>query len=298
MKSIERISVQTIADNYIDVFEPATENIKRIAAGELKEPLIGGHGLAFLIEIPGRKILMDTSNSPQVLMHNLRALGINADQIDYIIISHGHPDHYGGLEAFLKARTKPIDVYTHPDGFWPKYLATPKGKTPPWTFEKQKYEALGANFKLTREFKEIEEGMALTGEIPRKTDYEKPMMGAKTIKAGVDQDDLIPDEQALVANIRDKGLVIVSACSHPGIINTIRYAQEKTGVEKIAAVIAGMHLAPVKPDVIEKTANALREINPGIVIPAHCTGFKAMSKLSQTMPAQFAINTLGAKVTI
>lgn len=298
MKSLERITVQTIADNYIDVFEPSTEQIKRITAGELKEPMIGGHGLAFLIEIPGRKILMDTSNSPQVLMQNLRALEINADQIDYIFISHGHPDHYGGLEAFLKARTKPIDVYTHPDSFWPRYLVTPKGKTPAWVFERQKYEALGANFKLTREFSEIEPGIALTGEIPRTTEYEKPMMGARIIKAGADQDDPLIDEQALVANVKDKGLVIVSACSHPGIINTIKNAQQQTGIEKIATVIAGMHLAVVKPDVIEKTANALREINPGTVIPAHCTGFKAMSKLSQTMPAQFAVNTLGAKVMI
>ncbi|MEM2925144.1 MAG: MBL fold metallo-hydrolase [Methanocellales archaeon] len=302
MQTIDKITVQTIVDNYIDVFEPSTENIKRIAAGELKEPLIGGHGLAFLIEIQRagltKKILMDTSNSPQVLLHNMRALNINADEIAYLFLSHGHPDHYTGLEGFLKSRTRPVDIYTHPDVFWPRYLITPKGKSPTWKLEKEKYESIGANFKLASIFNEIEPGVALSGEIPRVTEFEKTWVGARIVKAGIDQDDLILDEQALVANVKNKGLVIVSSCSHAGIINTVKHLQQKTGIERIAAVIAGMHLAVVKEEVIDKTIAAFKEINASLVIPAHCTGFKAMCKFRQAMPENFAVNTLGAKIII
>jgi 7,8-dihydropterin-6-yl-methyl-4-(beta-D-ribofuranosyl)aminobenzene 5'-phosphate synthase len=302
MQNIDRIAVQTLVDNYIDVFELSTENIKRIAAGELKEPLIGGHGLAFLIEIQRgsliKKILMDTSNSSQVLLHNMRALNVDLDEIAYVFLSHGHPDHYSGLEGFLKARSKPVDIYIHSDAFWPRYLMTPRGKTPTWTLEKQRYESIGANFKLVSQFLEIEPGLAFSGEIPRVTEFEKTWAGARIVKAGLDQDDLILDEQAFVANVKDKGLVIISACSHPGIINTVKHVQQQTGLEKIAAIIAGMHLAVVKEEVIDKTIAALKEISPNIVIPAHCTGFKAMSKLWQAMPKNFAVNTLGAKIII
>lgn len=302
MQTIDKITVQTIVDNYIDVFEPSTENIKRIAAGELKEPLIGGHGLAFLIEIQRassrEKILVDTSNSSQVLLHNMRALNVNADEIAYVFLSHGHPDHYTGLEGLLKTRTKPVDIFIHPDAFWPRYLMTPRGKSPTWKLEREKYESLGANFKLVGEFQEIEPGLALSGEISRITEFEKSWAGARIVKAGFDQDDLILDEQALAVNVKNKGLVIISSCSHPGIINTVKHLQLKTGVERIAAIIAGMHLAVVGEEVMDKTIAALKEFNPGIVIPAHCTGFKAMSKLWQAMPKNFAVNTLGARIII
>jgi len=296
------VTITTVVDNYLDVFETSTPVLERIVPGKLKKPLIAGHGLAFLVEIDlGEErfsLLMDTGNAFDFLRHNMEALGRGPKEVDALFLSHGHPDHYGGLLGFLAWRGAPLSVYTHPDVFWPKYLATPRGKVGPWELERARLEEAGAELHCSREVQELRTGVYLTGEIPRRTGFEGGMPGARIIKEGSDVVDPLLDEQALVVNLGEKGIVVVSGCSHPGIVNTIHHAREITGNERLSAVVGGFHLAQVSDEVLAQTAAAIKESKARLVVTGHCTGFRPNARLSGELGNVFAINCVGTRIIL
>jgi 7,8-dihydropterin-6-yl-methyl-4-(beta-D-ribofuranosyl)aminobenzene 5'-phosphate synthase len=289
-------------DNYLDVFEASTPLVERIAPGRLKKPLLAGHGLAFLVEVYSGKeefsLLMDTGNAFEPFKHNMEALGREASEVDALFLSHGHPDHYGGLLGFLAWRGASLPVYTHPDAFWPKYLSTPRGKAGPWELERAKLLEARAEIHCSREVQELRRGVYLTGEVPRRTDFEGGMPGARIIQDGKDIDDPLRDEQALVVNLGDKGLVVVSGCSHPGIVNTIGHAREITGNERLFAVVGGFHLAQAGEEVVARTAGALKESGAQLVVTGHCTGFRPNCVLSRALGTAFAVNCVGTRILL
>lgn len=296
------VTITTVVDNYLDVFETSTPVLERIVPGRLKKPLLAGHGLAFLVEVDqGEKrfsLLMDTGNAFDFLRHNMEALGRGPKEVDALFLSHGHPDHYGGLVGFLAWRGAPLPVYTHPDVFWPKYLATPRGKVGPWELERARLEEAGAELHCSREVQELRTGVYLTGEIPRRTGFEGGMPGARIIKEGNDLVDPLLDEQALVVNLGEKGIVVVSGCSHPGIVNTIHHAREITGNERLSAVVGGFHLAQVSDEVLAQTAAAIKESKARLVVTGHCTGFRPNARLSGELGNVFAINCVGTRIIL
>ena len=298
----EKVSVTAVIDNYLDVFEPSTPLVERAVPGKLKGFLLAGHGLAFLVDIDQGEskfsLLMDTGNAFAPLKNNMEALGRTPAEVDALFLSHGHPDHYGGLLGFLEWRGAPLPIYCHPDVFWPKYLMTPRGKVGPWKLEREKIEATGAELTCATEVKELREGVFLTGEIPRRTSFEGPMPGAKIIKDGEDMDDPLVDEQALVVNLGDKGLVVISGCSHPGIVNTIQYAQEITGNPRVFAVIGGLHLAQVSDEVVSQTINGIKDSGAQLALTGHCTGFRPNTRLSQELGSTFAVSCVGSTATL
>lgn len=298
----EKISVTAVVDNYLDVFEPPTALVERAVPGMLKKPLLAGHGLAFLVEITKGKdsfcLLVDTGNAFEPFKHNMEALGRTPTEVDALFLSHGHPDHYGGLFGFLEWRGSPLPVYCHPDVFWPKYLMTPRGKVGPWKLERDKLEAAGVQLHCNTKVQQLREGVYLTGEIPRRTDFEGPMPGAKIIKDDQDMDDPLVDEQALVVNLGEKGLVVVSTCSHPGIVNTINYAREITGNSNICAIIGGLHLAQVSQEVLTQTVSRLRDSGAELVLTGHCTGFRPNCMMNRELGSMFAISCVGSKATL
>jgi len=296
------LTITTVVDNYLDVFEGSTPVVERIVPGRLKKPLLAGHGLAFLVEVDlGEKrfsVLMDTGNAFDFLRHNMEALGRGPNEVDAVFLSHGHPDHYGGLLGFLAWRGAPLPVYTHPDVFWPKYLATPKGKVGPWELKRARVAEAGAELHCSREVQELRTGVYITGEIPRRTEFEGGMPGARIIKEGNDLVDPLVDEQALVVNLGERGIVVVSGCSHPGIVNTIHHAREITGNDRLFAVIGGFHLAQASNEVMARTAAALKESKARLVVPGHCTGFGPNARLSSELGDVFAINCVGTRVIL
>jgi len=297
-----RATITTVVDNYLDVFEASTPLVERIAPGRLKKPLLAGHGLAFLVEVySGEKrfsLLMDTGNAFEPFKHNMDALGREPSEVDALFLSHGHPDHYGGLLGFLAWRGASLPVYTHPDVFWPKYLSTPRGKAGPWELERAKLLEARAEIHCSREVQELRRGVYLTGEVPRRTEFEGGMPGARIIQDGKDIDDPLRDEQALVVNLGDKGLVVVSGCSHPGIVNTIGHAREITGNERLFAVVGGFHLAQAGEEVVARTAGALKESGAQLVVTGHCTGFRPNCVLSRTLGTAFAVNCVGTRILL
>ncbi|MGQ9921911.1 MAG: MBL fold metallo-hydrolase [Desulfobacca sp.] len=303
LPELSAVTVDIVVDNFIDVFEPSKPGVvERVAPGRLKKPLLAAHGLAMLVTVQrhgeSRRILMDTSNSSLVFFNNLEALEIPVDNIDALFLSHGHPDHYGALQDLLQRRAAPLDIYLHPASYLPKLLITPRGRVGPWQLARETLVQLQARLHENTAPALID-GMALiTGPIEASVAYETPLPGPKRLVAGQEERDTFEDEQALVMRVKDQGLVIVAACSHPGITNIVKYAQKLTGETRVAAVIGGFHLTAGGPELIHNTIKGLQELNIGLILSGHCTGFRALTQLMAAFPQTFMVSCVGTKVSL
>ena len=139
--------------------------------------------------------------------------------------------------------------------------------------------------------------LLVTGQIPRITSFEKgfPLQYLEILERNeLVPDPLVNDDQAIVVNIKEKGLVIITACAHAGIINTIKYAKDITGVNKVYAIIGGLHLTgSLYEDSIEQTVKEIQSERPNYIVPCHCTGWKAVNRIIQTMPEEFLQSSVG-----
>jgi 7,8-dihydropterin-6-yl-methyl-4-(beta-D-ribofuranosyl)aminobenzene 5'-phosphate synthase len=141
-------------------------------------------------------------------------------------------------------------------------------------------------------------GAYFTGKVEQVTDYEKAPPRFVEKKGNEYVPTTFPGEQAVILNAKGKGLVVLSACAHRGIVNTVKHAQKITGIEKVYMVMGGFHLTGAKPEVIKKTVADIKAINPQYIVPTHCTGFEAGAEFSKEMPNQFIINTVGTRYVI
>jgi 7,8-dihydropterin-6-yl-methyl-4-(beta-D-ribofuranosyl)aminobenzene 5'-phosphate synthase len=301
--ALQGVTVEILVDNFFDIFEPSRPGVvERAVLGKLKKPLVAAHGLAMLLTLAhnGRttRILVDTANSPLSFFNNLEALEHGVEEIDAVFLSHGHPDHYGGLLEFLSRRGPGLPVFFHQDCYFPKLLVTPRGRVGPYVLEKGKLVAAGAQLHENQGPALLQSLALLTGTVEATTPYEKPLPGFKRLVQGNEEPDPFSDEQALVINIQGKGLVVIGGCCHPGIVNMTKYAQKLTGVNQVAAIIGGFHLTAGGDDLINGTINGLKELNPDLVLAGHCTGFKALTKLAAALPDNFMVSCVGTKVTI
>jgi 7,8-dihydropterin-6-yl-methyl-4-(beta-D-ribofuranosyl)aminobenzene 5'-phosphate synthase len=303
--ALKSVTVEILVDNFFDVFEPSRPGIvERVVPGRLKKPLVAAHGLAFLVTLAQNggqtRILLDAANSPLPLLNNLEALEYKPEDIDAAVLTHGHPDHYGGLQEFLARRggDRPLPVYFHKDVHHPKVLITPRGRIGPWQFALDP--AIAARVEVHENTgPQIVMGQALlTGTVEATTAYEKPLPGFKRKVKDQEEPDHFPDEQALVAYVEGRGLVVLGGCSHPGIINMVRYAQKITGIKEVSLIAGGFHLTPGGDDLINATIKGLEELKPELILAGHCTGFKALTKLALAFPDSFMVSCVGTKVFV
>jgi 7,8-dihydropterin-6-yl-methyl-4-(beta-D-ribofuranosyl)aminobenzene 5'-phosphate synthase len=140
----------------------------------------------------------------------------------------------------------------------------------------------------------------ITGEVDRTTDFETGMPFHEARGPhGWEPDPLILDDQALIVHVRDVGLVVVTGCGHAGAVNICRYAMRLTGSSRLAGLFGGFHLSgPAFEPIIEPTVAALRELAPRIIVPAHCTGWRAQHRLAADLPDAFVCNAVGTSVTL
>ncbi|OGR08748.1 MAG: hypothetical protein A3K23_02295, partial [Desulfobacca sp. RBG_16_58_9] len=235
---------------------------------------------------------------PLSFFNNLEAMEHGVEEIDAVFLSHGHPDHYGGLVEFLNRRGAGMPVFCHQDCYFPKLLITPRGRVGPYVLEKEKLTAAGARLHENQGPALLQDLALLTGTVEATTPYEKPLPGFKRIVQGNEEPDPFSDEQALVVNVAGKGLVVIGGCCHPGIVNMTKYAQKLTGVSQVAAIIGGFHLTAGGDDLINGTIEGLKELNPGLVLAGHCTGFKALTRMAAALPDNFMVSCVGTKVMI
>jgi len=254
-----------------------------LSASKKASGLKAKHGLSIFVETskPKLKLLMDTGPSSNILLRNMEVLSASLKNIDAILLSHCHYDHTGGLHGTLKEMKKDIPVIAHPDIFSPNFKLAPNLKYIGSPFKLFELESFGGIFLLAKNSVRIADGVVTTGEIERITPYEKPQ-GFWTVENDRFVEATMRDDQALMLNLEDKGLVVVSGCAHAGIINTIKHAQKLTGVSKVHAVIGGFHLTDSEEERVKATINDLAQINPDFIYPCHCTGSKAVRHLVES----------------
>ncbi|MEN6412930.1 MAG: MBL fold metallo-hydrolase [Veillonellales bacterium] len=255
---------------------------------------IAEHGWSIFLETDRGNFLFDTGQG-LALINNARVLKKDISTSKGIIISHHHVDHTGGLLSALTA-TGPIDVYSHPHLFKESFLTRgPKAKYIGIPFAKIALESHGANFVYNTEFREIIPGMYLTGEVPRRNDFEIGDLDQVVISGNKYIKDQILDDQSLIVET-EKGLFIVLGCSHSGIINILNYAREKTGEKRIYGVVGGTHLGPVGQAQRNKSIEALKEFNIERLGVSHCTGLPASLRLAQEFQERFFFCNVGTVV--
>ena len=309
LKEATSAYITTVVDNYIDNLAPNTEYVTRptLMRGKVRrEPLLAEHGLSFVIEVKAdseqHTIVMDFGISSVAMPHNLSALDIDITRAETFFISHGHHDHIGSVGPILGSLPEPVDVVVHPDALIGNRIHKfPDGKEIPIpTLRKEVIEKTGCPIVLVTSPKLLANGYVATlTDIPRQTDFEKGMPTAYYKEDDKLYKDDIRDDQGLVIHIKDKGLVVITGCGHAGIINTILYAKEVTGVEEIFAVIGGFHLTGTMLEpVIPPTVEAMKQFSPNVIVPCHCTGWKAIHEFEKAFPANFSLNSVGAVVQL
>jgi 7,8-dihydropterin-6-yl-methyl-4-(beta-D-ribofuranosyl)aminobenzene 5'-phosphate synthase len=243
------------------------------------------HGLAVWIEAGSRRILFDTGQG-MVLGHNAQRLGVSLGSANHVVLSHGHYDHCGGLSEVLDTAAKP-KVWIHPKAFDPKYGRNRDGtgrENGMSAGTESKIRQQAADLILTRDVTEIGEGLFVTGEIPRVTDYEDTG-GPFFLDKECRKPDLLPDDQAIFFD-SSQGTVVLLGCAHAGVINTLLHIQRLTNHRPIYAVMGGMHLGAASPERMDRTIAALREMNVERLGPAHCTGLAATVRLWEAFPGR------------
>jgi 7,8-dihydropterin-6-yl-methyl-4-(beta-D-ribofuranosyl)aminobenzene 5'-phosphate synthase len=316
---VDEVRVTTLVDNMYDGLLPGDDVVTRagirhrVAApqfdgGETVVGLRAEHGFSALVEVRAgdrrSTVLFDTGLSPDAMVDNADRLGVSFDDVQATVLSHGHFDHAGGLAGLAARRGRAgLPMVVHPEVWTRRRLALPgAGDLELPTLSR---EALrGEGFEVIERRVPsllLDDCVLVTGEIDRTTDFEHGMPPAHQAWDGSEwrHDALVIDDQALVVHVRGRGLVVVTGCGHAGVVNIVRHAIRLTGVDRLAALVGGFHLggAAFEP-VIEPTVTALEHWSPDLIVPGHCTGWRAQHTLAARLPGAWRAGSSGSTYTV
>jgi 7,8-dihydropterin-6-yl-methyl-4-(beta-D-ribofuranosyl)aminobenzene 5'-phosphate synthase len=316
--AVDSLTVTVLVDNYADLIVRSTDSVQHFTDASL----LAEHGFAALVETDdgAARILWDTGATGSALLENARQMEVDLSTIDAIALSHAHSDHTGAVSQVLSlaARLQPrrwssevsaeeieawragqrLPVIVHPAAFRERWAIRKDGSRygpilPP---PRAAWEAAGAQIVLSAEAYRVHPGCWCTGTVPRRSFEQGGRSDTLVYRDGqVFRRDGLEDDQALVVNVKSKGLVVLAGCAHAGIVNTVAYAQEISGVDRVHAILGGFHLAPAKDDEIERTVDAIQRVAPQLVCPLHCSGFTAMSRFAARMPEAYVRGLVGTK---
>jgi 7,8-dihydropterin-6-yl-methyl-4-(beta-D-ribofuranosyl)aminobenzene 5'-phosphate synthase len=313
LEPVDSVVVTTLMDNVTDIFMPDQGPARRprpgarrpaplMEGGQVPDALLAEHGFSVLVTVTkaGRehRFLFDAGTSPDGVVENMRRLGIDPGSIEAIVCSHGHFDHTTGLDGLSRALGRAgLPVLIHPH-FWRRRRILLPGRDPQEIPTTSRRGLTEAGFEIIEEQQPsflFERSVLITGEVPRVTGYE-PGFPPQQAWSGSkwEPDPMVLDDQALIINVAGQGLVVVTGCGHAGVVNIARYATRLTGGQPLYALLGGFHLnGPLFEPLIPRVLDDLAAMNPGVLVPAHCTGWRAQHAMSARFPAAFTPNTVG-----
>ena len=330
--TVDKLVMRVLIDSAHDQFlKPATvQGVLHQPPGsgrgaDYRQVLHNQWGLSLFLEsqreAEARAILLDFGYSPDALLNNIGILKVDPSKVDALIVSHGHHDHYGGLNGFLakysSALAPALKLYAGGEDNFCHRVSPPgtQGQFPDFGQLDRRELAAQKVATVLCETPTVVAGHAFTtGQIKRRS-IERILPNTfveRGIKDGLGCDaghysaaelagKPIPDEHvhehATCFNIKGKGLVVISSCGHVGIVNSVRQAQEVSGVEKVHAVVGGFHLGPAPKDYLQQVVAEIRKLQPDVVIPMHCSGLNFALEAQAQMPENVIVPTTGSRLT-
>jgi len=304
---VDRISVTTVVDNYVDLLRQDEKVARRFGAFAARQmpDLRAEHGLAHYVEVSRGsetvRIAFDFGSSEGAFAHNFRALGLDAAVIDVLALSHGHWDHWGGLGGLLRAyrrvMKKHLTFYGGEDHFLPRFTQRGTDRISMGRLHRDEIERYDIRIESVRAPLMIADGVLLSGEMHEQELFEPIPDNLKVERDGAIVPDSFLGEQTLIANLRGRGLVIVTSCSHRGIVGICRHAARITGVPKVHAVIGGFHLSGLKEERVTRVVDAFRDLEVDWIVPQHCTGLEAMASMMHRLPQEMVPSSVGSVFT-
>lgn len=280
MEKLKKVTIHTLAEDY---------------SGSGETRCLAQHGISFYIKLDydnnlTRRIIFDTGDYYEPILFNAKKLGISLSEADAIVLSHSHYDHTGGLIDLVKnINKKNISVIAHPNvfkkSFYPDNPEKNIGMENEYT--KDIVEQYGGVWTLTKTPHHVIDNVYFIGEVPRLTEYERDLtIKLKTLENGNLTDDKIEDDSALYIDT-PKGLIVISGCSHSGIINIVNYAKAIKNNEKVYSVIDGFHLLSASETRINNTIKAFKDLGVDNIMTGHCTGLTAEYKIQEEYKDNF-----------
>jgi 7,8-dihydropterin-6-yl-methyl-4-(beta-D-ribofuranosyl)aminobenzene 5'-phosphate synthase len=307
LPAIDRLSVTTVVDNSIDSLrgdEKVARRFTHVRARKMPT-LRAEHGLAHWVEVTlgreTRTIAFDWGLTGESYCHNFLELGLDPARVDALALSHGHQDHFGGLAGFLATyrRSMKRDLAFHggADHFLPRYNERGGERVYIGQLRRDELERQDLDVRVVAAPTVLAEGVLLSGEMHETVPFEVIPPSLRVERDGQVVQDTFIGEQTLVAHVRDRGLVVVTSCSHRGIVGICRHAIRVTGIPKIHAVIGGFHLSGLAGERIEQVVDAFRAMGLDYIVPQHCTGLEAMLALYRHFPAELVVSSTGTTFT-
>jgi 7,8-dihydropterin-6-yl-methyl-4-(beta-D-ribofuranosyl)aminobenzene 5'-phosphate synthase len=306
LAAVDSVDIDILVDNATDWLSsvPSFVETEMMGLGRRRGNawVLGGaciccaaHGLSCLLTIRRggevHTVLFDTGPEDRVFEQNVSRLGIDLGPVEAMVLSHGHWDHAGAMLRALQIIRdrnggREVPCYMHPDMFHQRAAKRPDGTFLP-AEDVPSIGALtdhGGRVVSTRDPQTIAgDTVFVSGEIPRRSGFEIGLPGAHRRTrdgTGWEPDELIIDERFIAANVRGKGLVVLTACSHAGVVNVLSHARDCFPGTKLHAVLGGLHLSGINERIIPQTVKALADFDLDVVAAGHCTGWRAMSALA------------------
>jgi 7,8-dihydropterin-6-yl-methyl-4-(beta-D-ribofuranosyl)aminobenzene 5'-phosphate synthase len=328
---VDRLSVRVVTDSYHHLFEPSgkfgevtVQRYARPPSKEMPRTLQNEWGLSMHVEsargVETRQVLIDFGFTPETLNANLALLGLDPAKLDAMLLTHGHYDHFGGMVGFLKAHGKSLKpglpfILGGEECFCTRETGPAANPSNFGSLDRKAILEAGLSIQFAEQPALVADHGFTTGYIPLAS-FEKPAQPSR-MKIGQQPDGLgcapeglpaqkrglalVPDdfqhEQATCYVVKGKGLVVLTSCGHRGIVNSVRGAMKASGIDKVHAVLGGFHLMPMPLDYVRSTVAALKEINPDVLVPMHCSGSAFYEIAKQEMPGRVPLSSTGTRFT-
>ncbi len=323
---IDSLSIRVVVDSrYENILPKETHPFVHIEhvgdiPGRLMHTLAAEWGLSLhLVSSLGgtrAEYLLDFGWTPEVINRNIDLLGIDPAKLGGLILSHGHLDHFGGLDGLLNQHRQVMrdDLALFvggEDAFAHRWAEDPQGPVDDnpdissWGQLDRECVLLHEVMPVCCNEPHILDDAFTSGYLDRRsferitshTFVQSSDHFTEKERRGELVTDNHPEEHAICYLIRDRGLIVISSCGHAGIINSVKTAMAVAGTDKLHAVVGGFHLAASKQDYIDNTVDALAELDPDVVLPMHCTGRSFIESMRRRMPEKLVGANLGSRYT-